>query len=120
MTNIFEFLLTQRQYNLLLDAKGGRGYSCLTKIDDKHIGILYEGSQADLTFQIISIDEIIRQHRGLNYIFKSGTEGYSSFRIPAIITTNSGRICCQIIRWKDPAEYAQLRPNAKITKNKFQ
>jgi len=80
------------EYNFLLDEKGGRGYSCLTKIDDEHIGILYEGSQADLTFQIIAIDEIIRQHKGLNYIFKSGTEGYSSFRIPAIITTNSGRI----------------------------
>ncbi len=28
----------------------------------------------------------------LNYIFKSGTEGYSTFRIPAIVTTNSGKI----------------------------
>lgn len=27
-----------------------------------------------------------------NYIFKSGTEGYSTFRIPAIVTTNSGLI----------------------------
>ncbi|NOR74337.1 MAG: hypothetical protein GQ525_04180, partial [Draconibacterium sp.] len=79
------------EYNLLLDEKGGRGYSCLTKIDDRHVGILYEGSQADLTFQIITIDEIIQQKK-LNYIFKSGTEGYKSFRIPAIVTTNSGRI----------------------------
>ena len=79
------------EYNLLLDEKGGRGYSCLTKIDDKHVGILYEGSQAYLTFQIVSIDEIIQQKK-LNYIFKSGTEGYKSFRIPAIVTTNSGRI----------------------------
>ncbi len=80
------------EYNLLLDEMGGRGYSCMTKIDDKYVGILYEGSQADLTFQIIAINEIISQHKGLNYIFKSGTEGYSTFRIPAIITTNSGRI----------------------------
>src|SRR5660397_56602 len=70
----------------------GRGYSCMTKIDDKNLGILYEGSQADLTFQIIPINEIIQQHKELNYIFKSGTDGYASFRIPAIVTTNSGKI----------------------------
>ena len=80
------------EYNLLLDELVGNGYSCLTKIDENHVGILYEGSQANLVFQIISIEEIIEQHTGLNYIFKSGTEGYSTFRIPAIITTKSGRL----------------------------
>ncbi len=80
------------EYNLLLDENGGRGYSCMTKIDDKHIGILYEGSQADLTFQIISIDEIIQQNKNLTYIFKSNTDGYITFRIPAIVTSNSGKI----------------------------
>lgn len=80
------------EYNLLLDEMGGRGYSCMTKIDDKHIGILYEGSQADLTFQIIPIEEIIQKNKELNYIFKSKTDGYSSFRIPAIVTTNSGKL----------------------------
>jgi len=80
------------EYNLLLDEQTGNGYSCLTKIDDNHVGILYEGSQANLVFQIISIEEIIRQHTGLSYIFKSGSEGYSTFRIPAIVTTNSGKI----------------------------
>ncbi|MCG8305790.1 MAG: exo-alpha-sialidase [Cytophagales bacterium] len=44
---------------LLLDEGAGRGYSCMTKIDDHTIGILYEGSQADLTFQRISVGEII-------------------------------------------------------------
>jgi sialidase-1 len=43
---------------LLLDEGHGRGYSCLTKVDDRTLGILYEGSQADLTFQIIPIDEL--------------------------------------------------------------
>jgi sialidase-1 len=28
----------------------------------------------------------------LNYIFKSGTDGYSTFRIPAIVTTKSGKL----------------------------
>ena len=32
------------------------------------------------------------QHTDLNYIFKSGTEGYSTYRIPAIVTTKSGKI----------------------------
>ncbi len=32
------------------------------------------------------------QNNELNYIFKSGTEGYSTFRIPAIVTTKSGKI----------------------------
>jgi sialidase-1 len=44
---------------LLLDEGNGRGYSCMTKIDDHTIGILYEGSQADMTFQSISIEDIL-------------------------------------------------------------
>jgi sialidase-1 len=80
------------EYHLLLDELVGRGYSCLTKIDDRNLGILYESSQADLVFQIVPIEEIIRRHTGLNYIFTSSTEGYSTFRIPAIVTTNSGKI----------------------------
>lgn len=80
------------EYNLLLDELGGRGYSCMTKIDEKNVGILYEGSQADMTFQIVPIKEIIQQNKKLNYIFKSGTAGYKTFRIPAIVTTNDGRL----------------------------
>ena len=34
----------------------------------------------------------ISQINCLNYIFLSGTEGYKTFRIPAIVTTNSGKI----------------------------
>lgn len=48
-------------HQLLLDSRPGWGYSCLTVIDDKHLGILYESSQANMTFQIIPIDEVIRQ-----------------------------------------------------------
>jgi sialidase-1 len=80
------------EFDLLLDELGGRGYSCMTKIDDQHIGILYEGSQADMTFQIIPIEKIIQQNKSLTYIFESDTEGYKTFRIPAIVTTKSGRI----------------------------
>ena len=80
------------EYYYQLDEMIGRGYSCLTKVDDRNLGILYESSQADLVFQIVSIEEIIGKHTGLNYIFKSATDGYSTFRIPAIVTTNSGKI----------------------------
>lgn len=46
---------------LLLDEGNGRGYSCMTKIDENTIGILYEGSQSDLIFEKVAISEIIGQ-----------------------------------------------------------
>jgi sialidase-1 len=49
------------KYHRLIDSGSGSGYSCMTKIDDKYVGILYEGSQADLIFQKFSIDEILVQ-----------------------------------------------------------
>lgn len=47
------------EYWVLLDEKKGRGYSCLASIDEQTIGILYEGSQADMIFQKIDLDELI-------------------------------------------------------------
>lgn len=49
-----------KEHWLLLDKGKGRGYSCLTSIDENTIGIVYEGSQADLTFQQISLDELMQ------------------------------------------------------------
>lgn len=46
---------------LLLDSGKGRGYSCLTSINEQTIGILYEGSQADMVFQKISLDELLKK-----------------------------------------------------------
>ncbi|WP_229802479.1 sialidase family protein [Echinicola pacifica] len=43
---------------LLLDEGKGWGYSCLTVIDESHLGILYESSKAHMTFQIIPISEL--------------------------------------------------------------
>ena len=48
------------KYQLLLDEGRGNGYSCLTGVDNDHIGILYEGSQADLVFQKIPIMDILK------------------------------------------------------------
>ena len=47
--------------HLLLDEGLGRGYPSITRIDDQHIGIVYEGSQADLVFEKISLDELLKR-----------------------------------------------------------
>ena len=49
---------------ILLDEGGGRGYSCLTMIDDVTVGILYEGSQADMTFQRVPLKELTGENLG--------------------------------------------------------
>ncbi|MGK6353049.1 sulfatase-like hydrolase/transferase [Parapedobacter sp. DT-150] len=46
------------QHWILLDEGRSRGYSCLTAVDEGHVGILYESSQADLVFQRVDIDQI--------------------------------------------------------------
>lgn len=46
-------------HHLLLDEQNGRGYSCLTMIDSKTVGILYEGSQAHMTFQRVKLADIL-------------------------------------------------------------
>ncbi len=43
---------------LLIDEGTGWGYSCLTMIDKETVGILYESSQAHLTFQAIKLKDI--------------------------------------------------------------
>ena len=45
---------------ILLDEGNGRGYSCITSIDDNIIGILYEGSRTDLIFQKIDISTYLK------------------------------------------------------------
>ena len=48
------------KYWIELDEGKGSGYSCLTSIDEKTIGILYEGSQAHMTFQKIDVEELLK------------------------------------------------------------
>ena len=45
---------------LLLDEGDSFGYSCITKVDEDNIGILYEGSQADMVFQKIPIKDLLK------------------------------------------------------------
>ena len=44
-----------------LDEEQGWGYSCLTLIDDETIGILYEGSTAQMVFQRIKLNDLIKE-----------------------------------------------------------
>jgi sialidase-1 len=48
------------EHHVLLDEGHGRGYSCITSIDDETIGILYESSRADLVFQRINIGDHLK------------------------------------------------------------
>lgn len=45
---------------LLLDEEPGWGYSCLTSVDESTIGILYEGSRSEMTFQAIEIEDLLK------------------------------------------------------------
>lgn len=47
------------EMQLLLDEGKGWGYSCLTMVDAEHVGILYESSGANITFQLIPLIEIL-------------------------------------------------------------
>ncbi len=47
-----------RQHQLLLDENNSAGYSCMSMIDAQTVGILYEGSQAHMTFQRIPLSDI--------------------------------------------------------------
>ena len=46
-------------HHLLLDEGLGAGYPSLTRVDDDHVGIVYEGSQAHLTFERIPLRELL-------------------------------------------------------------
>ena len=54
-----EGLTWPEEYWIELDEGRGSGYSCLTSLNQKTIGILYEGSQAHMTFQTIHIREFL-------------------------------------------------------------
>jgi sialidase-1 len=48
------------ELQLLLDEGQGWGYSCLTMINEKEVGILYESSGANITFQVVSLEDILK------------------------------------------------------------
>ncbi|TKC09889.1 sialidase [Pedobacter polaris] len=44
---------------VLFDEWKGRGYSCITSVDEQTIGVLYESSQADLVFQTVKLKDLL-------------------------------------------------------------
>ncbi|MCA9105874.1 MAG: exo-alpha-sialidase [Planctomycetales bacterium] len=50
------------EHRLLLDEGNSAGYSCMTMIDEHTVGILYEGSQAQLTFQRVPLSDVLGNH----------------------------------------------------------
>lgn len=49
------------EHELLLDAGGALGYSCLTMIDKDTVGILYECSKGNIFFQAVPLTAIVRE-----------------------------------------------------------
>lgn len=47
-------------HHLLLDEGRGWGYASLSQIDDHHVGIAYEGSQADIVFEKVSLEDLLK------------------------------------------------------------
>ena len=50
-------------HHLLLDEGRGAGYPSLTRIDAGRVGIVYEGSQAQLVFQRLPLAELLEPGR---------------------------------------------------------
>ena len=50
-----------KKYRLLLDEGRGAGYPSLSRVDDQHVGIVYEGSGSHLVFEKISLDELLKR-----------------------------------------------------------
>ena len=46
---------------LLLDEGSGWGYSCLTIVDEGLVGIVYESSVANITFQLVRLEDLIQK-----------------------------------------------------------
>lgn len=47
-----------KENRILLDEETGAGYSCMSMIDEETVGILYEGSRSQLTFQRIKLNDL--------------------------------------------------------------
>lgn len=48
------------EHQIMLDEDGSWGYSCLTMVDAETVGILYESSVAQMTFQTVKLKDLIR------------------------------------------------------------
>jgi len=53
-----------KSHRFLLDEGRGRGYPSISRVDGGHVGIVYEGSRADVTFQKLSLEELLQGASG--------------------------------------------------------
>ena len=49
-------------HHYLLDAYSGFGYPSLVQIDEKHVGIVFEGSRSHIMFMKLTIEELVSGH----------------------------------------------------------
>ncbi|MDG1898199.1 MAG: sulfatase-like hydrolase/transferase [Fuerstiella sp.] len=69
-----------KEHRLLLDEGNSAGYSCMSMIDEKTVGILYEGSQAQMTFQRIPLSELVSPTR----LRETPIDPQGSLRLPRV------------------------------------
>lgn len=50
-----------QSHHVLLDEGRGAGYPSLTRVDVRHVGLVYEGSQSHLVFERFSLDELLKR-----------------------------------------------------------
>jgi len=51
-------------HRLLLDEERGAGYPSLVQVDDRHVGLVYEGSQAHVVFERVPLERLLRPGTG--------------------------------------------------------
>jgi sialidase-1 len=79
-----------KAHRLLLDEGAGAGYSCMSMIDAETIGILYEGSQAHMTFQRIKLKDVVAAQSGTSHAESSAPPPVlrQSLRLPRVFSNH--------------------------------
>ena len=93
-----------KQHRLLLDEGRGGGYSCLSMIDDQTVGILYEGSQAHMTFQRVPLKDVL----GADYPESDVEASRSTQPLDVFVVTGQSNSLGTV----DPADHAQPFPES--------
>ena len=93
-----------KQHRLLLDEGRGGGYSCLSMIDEQTVGILYEGSQAHMTFQRVSLKDVL----GDDHRQSRDAASRSDQPLDVFVVTGQSNSLGTV----DPADYGQPLPEA--------
>jgi sialidase-1 len=73
-----------KSHRLLLDEGRSAGYSCMAMIDEKTVGILYEGSLAHMTFQRIPLDDIVNQPKAKAAEKRPNLDTLFALRMPQV------------------------------------